>query len=154
MEKKILAAASAIILFVLAGLVFAMPGWQKWGEGAQNGTWPAPPWQNKTWQAGNYSQFNSTQVREFRSSVESGDFATAKQLHNKYGFGGPLFGRLNESTFAQYSQIFQLRSQLQNLTGALHQELGLTGAMGHRGRAFMGGYGMGVAMGIRHGKMR
>lgn len=170
MDMKILAAAFAATLLVFAGVAFAMPGWDKWngandaaqgrlGRGAWqlNGTsepMPVPPWQNGTWHAGNYSQFNSTQLEKFRSAVESGDFSAAKQLHDEYGFGGMLFGKLDETTFAKYSRIYQLQSELRNMTSALHQELGLKGGMGPRGRAFMDGFGMGFASGMRHGRMR
>jgi hypothetical protein len=72
----------------------------------------------------NSTAFNATQFAQFQSAVESGDYATAMQLHTQYGLGGPLFGKLNETTFAQFSQIRNLENQLQNLTSRFWQELG------------------------------
>ncbi len=79
--------------------------------------------------------YNSTMNRtefvqergQFQAAVLSGDFATAKSLHDSYGFGGGLFDSLNETTFAQYSRIYGLRAQAQNLSNALGLELGLKG---------------------------
>ncbi len=63
-------------------------------------------------------EFNSTQIEEFNQALEAGDYQTAKQLHETYGFGVPLFDKLNETTFAKYSQIYKLSSELR-------QELGM-----------------------------
>jgi hypothetical protein len=171
MEMKILAAALAIALVAFVGVGFAMPGWAGFaGWGMMNG-----PAQNGSWQWGNASlngtmhgggngtfgmrgrgmglnqTFNSTQVQEFDSAVASGDYATAKQLHDDYGIGGSLFGKLNETTFPQYSQIYNLQSQLTNLTGQLRQELGFGGKqpMGPHFGGFMMGHG-GFGRGMRH----
>ena len=103
--------------------------------------------------AGNYQQFNSTELAQFNAAVASGDYATAESLHNSYGLGGNLFGKLNETTFAQYSQITGLQNQVKNLTGALRQELGLNstgqrmaaGAAGAQGFAGFRGMAPGSA---------
>ena len=66
---------------------------------------------------GTNSTFNSTQVKEFESAVLSGDYATASQLHAQYGLGGPIFDRLNETTFAKFSQIRNLQHELAQALG-------------------------------------
>ena len=62
--------------------------------------------------------FNETTMKDFDAAVLAGDYAAATSLHQAYGMGGPIFGMLNSSTFAQYSQI-------QNLQHELAKELGL-----------------------------
>ncbi len=87
---------------------------------------------NQTNQSANAAAFSS-----FNSAVLSGDFATAQQLHNEYGFGGPIYGKLNATTFAQVSQIANLEQQAGNIEKQLRQELGINGtALG-----MMGGFG-------------
>ena len=140
-----------ICLLALAGAAFAASSWNAWGwQVIWNGTNTRMSEANGTWnasqsmhRAGNYSQFNSTQAQEFNAAVASGDYATAESLHSSYGLGGSLFGKLNGTTFAQYSQIYNLQNQLKNLTGALRQELG-GNAPGQR----MAMRGFGFAMGM------
>ncbi|MFA5106616.1 MAG: hypothetical protein WC506_06685 [Candidatus Micrarchaeia archaeon] len=81
--------------------------------------------------------FNSTAMEEFQNAVLSGDYAAASSLHSEYGFGGPMFGKLNETTFATYSQIAVLSRQL-------HEELGLNSTMP--------GLHEGIGMGLGHGE--
>lgn len=144
MDKKILAAAFAATLLVFAGVAFAMPGWQKWDGNAQNGTGLVQPCMNGTWEGRGPGQglalrANLTeQHTQFEDAVEAGDYTAAKGLHEQYGFGGPLFNKLDETTFAKYAQIHKLQQELR-------QELGLNETMGMGfGRAgFPGEPGMG-----------
>ena len=62
--------------------------------------------------------FNETALQDFDNAVLAGDYTSALQLHGTYGFGGPIFDRLNSTTFAKLSQI-------QNLQHELAKELGL-----------------------------
>ena len=140
-------------------------GFRQNANGTRNAS---PPMPNGSWaesppmhMAGNYSQFNSTELSQFNAAVASGDYATAESLHNEYGFGGQMFEKLNGTTFAQYSQIYNLQNQLKNLAGTLRQELGFNaseqhmaeGAAGARGfagfRAMAGRSGLG-ARGMMH----
>jgi len=57
-------------------------------------------------------RFNSTEQKAFEAAVESGDFAAATKLHEEYGFGGPMFEKLNATTFAKFSQVHKLQSEL------------------------------------------
>jgi len=79
---------------------------------------------------------------QFAAAVSNGDWAAAKQLHDTYGFGGPMFDRLTEQTFAKYSSIHKLESQLSTLRGELASELGMneTPRIGRGG--FEGGKGV------------
>ncbi len=54
----------------------------------------------------------SALISRFDSAVLSGDYSTAKQLNTEYGFGGPMFAALNESTFPKYSRISNLEKEL------------------------------------------
>jgi len=111
MDLKIMAFALLAVSLALVGVAFAMPGLH-----AMMGNWPGAgrnlSWQNATWHA------NATEMGQFRAAVMAGDYAAAKRLHDGYGLGGGLFGRLNETTFAQYSQIY-------NMSAALEKELGI-----------------------------
>jgi len=142
MDQRILFVALGVAALAFASLAFASGGngWTAAGFGPQdwNGTRPMPPggW-NGTFRGhgmmrgfdGNETRMQNQTARaetmkQFQQAVLSGDYATAKNLSATYGFGGPMFGKLNESTFAKYSQIAALESQLR-------QELGLnaTGMM-------------------------
>lgn len=81
-----------------------------WGNGGMNNTNRPRP-QREGNGSMNETQFSQLQS-QFESAVLSGDYATAKELHSSYGFGGRLFGKLDESTFAQYSQLRKLESAL------------------------------------------
>lgn len=157
---KTLAAVTAISLLAFAGIAFAMPGWlgQGWfgknqgqnGSGGMGGLRFNASWQNgTTWHGqgmgANFTRANSTQLDEFRQAVSSGGFAAASQLNSQYGLGSPLFGRLNETTFAKYSQIFNLQSELRNMTGELRNELGIPqkGMRGPKANGLQPGNGMG-----------
>ena len=133
-----------------------------------NGTQPdAPPWQNATSGTmpvpqrfgnqdamqpaapfGGHGMGNPTEpanltdyAQQFLNVVLNGDYDSAKELHKQYGFGGQLFDRLNETTFAKYSQIYQLNNELR-------EELGLNGTTG-MGFA-PGGFPEGPGMGFEH----
>lgn len=92
-------------------------------------------WQNQTrnangQKAGNFTgkQFgrglnqrpNFTQMDDFENAIEKADYETAKQLHEEYGLGGPLFEKLNETTFAKYAQIRKLNTELMQELGLEH----------------------------------
>jgi hypothetical protein len=144
MDMKIFLALLATGLIAIAGIAYAVPGMQLWlngmGEMRPNGT-----------DGNNSSAFNSTAFQQFQSAVESGDYQGAKSLHGQYGFGGKLFGRLNESTFADYSSVFQLRRELFNATLKLRGELGMNGTAPMMG---MGQFMKGFQMGMREGKQK
>ena len=135
MDMKILAAALALSLIAFVGVAFAMPNWQNgnWGAAGQNrtlhnATWNGPcqnaTWQNATWHVrGNWQNLtrpNATEIEQFKHALQTGDYETAKHFYDAYGIGGRLFGKLNETTFAKYSQIYNLQNELR-------QELGLNG---------------------------
>jgi hypothetical protein len=65
----------------------------------------------------------------FREAVESGSFEEAMQLHESCGFGGQVFGLLNESTFAKYSQVYELTNELRGELG-LDQQPGIDFGLG------------------------
>lgn len=65
----------------------------------------------------------TAEYQQFIQAIESGNYATAEQLHQQYGFGGKLFDKLNETTFAKYSQIYALTTELR-------EELGMKGQPG------------------------
>ncbi|MFA6328548.1 MAG: hypothetical protein WCY41_03815 [Candidatus Micrarchaeia archaeon] len=95
-------------------------GWNATAEGRareNDGERMAPP--NRTSVKG---RLNMTEMAEankkFEQAVLSEDYSTAKSLGGEYGFGGPMFPKLNATTFAKYSQIANLESQLK-------QELGM-----------------------------
>ena len=104
------------------------PGMPPCGNGSEfpphrfdgNGSANFTGWQPPMHPSGN-STLNRTQLREeqqkFESAVLSGDWATAESLHSTYGFGGALFGKLNETTFATYSQLYKLADELRQQLG-------------------------------------
>ncbi len=130
--------------------------WQGRNGSMQNGTWNGcgpmrgmrggfgrygvnQSFQNGTWGATNATQHaNATEISDFQQAVLNGDYQTAEQLHTQYGLGGPLFGKLNETTFADYSDM-------SNLALKLDQELGI----GNRSISGMGA-GMGFAGRMHH----
>jgi hypothetical protein len=119
MDLKILAVAVVLIAFV--GIAMAMPGFYNgFGKMAGRGNWSL----NTT---RHFTVFNATATQEFVQALMSGNYSQARQLHTEYGLGGMIFDKLNETTFAQYSQIYQLR-------GELRQELGQNSTV----RPFMG----------------
>ncbi len=106
---KILAAA-LVMIAALAGAAFAFPGWMgmgSWRNMTQNmtGAWHMH-WGNST------TPPNSTQVSQFWQAVASDDYQTAKSLHDGFGLGGRIFGMLNQTTFADYSQLYNARAKL------------------------------------------
>ncbi len=106
MDLRIIAAA-LVMVAALAGAAYAMPMWAAgWNNATQNWTAHHMHWGNSSVRA------NSTQVSEFWQAVASGDYQTAESLHQAYGLGGPLFGRLNETTFADFSQLYNARAKL------------------------------------------
>jgi hypothetical protein len=129
MDQKIMGAIVVSIL-AFAGLAFAVPIWQKNSEG-QNET---ARWQEM---ANQTQHGNSTDLLQFRQALSDGDFAAAKKLHDDYGFGGPLFGKLNESTFAKYAEISKLSQELRQELGmnATGMEPPMMGGFGRGGRA-------------------
>ena len=58
-----------------------------------------PPFANVSWNGThsgwNGTAFNATAAQDFRQAVASGDYNAAMSLHQEYGFGGKLFGKLN-----------------------------------------------------------
>jgi hypothetical protein len=151
MDLKVFAAVLAVSLLVFAGIAFAMPGWNRMfgggGIGVQNGTDGMPivhRMQNWNGSAPGCVGWNGTdnitaQFNEFSAAVQNGNYDAAKQLHESYGFGGPLFEKLNETTFAKYSQI-------QKLKGELRTELGM-----NPGGPQLGGFARGVRAGSGFG---
>lgn len=145
MDMKIAGAVLAIALLAFVGVGFATNWYHGIGNGHaanQNGTWQRGPWQGNGTGPGlaprfnATAKFNSTELRQFQQAIASGDYQAAMQLHNEYGFGGPVFDKLNETTFGQYSQIY-------NLANELRQELGMNGTGAMPG--FGGFMGMGDA---------
>jgi|GEM_PF-3502406 len=55
---------------------------------------------------------NETAHLEFENAVDAGDYAVAMRLHAEHGFGGPIFEKLNETTFAKWSQTHSLGKEL------------------------------------------
>jgi len=122
-----------------------------------NGTRPGRP--NATSEGAFYAMgpaLNATEVAaamaQFRSAVGAGDFETAASLHAQYGFGGPLFGRLNATTFATFSHIAQLEETLRSELGMNRSEPGLNGTgIGPLHGGFAGGFALG--RGVHFGRM-
>ena len=165
MEGWKLASIAAIAILAFAGMAFAAGGWrgnfmmgnyQNYSNGTYNGSgfarghmaangtnWNGTSFQPRGFGMGGRANqsFNKTEAASFQSAVLSGDFATAQQLHNEYGFGSPLFDRLNATTFAQVSQIANLQQQIAGIRKTLGQELGFntgntSAAPGMRAGAF------------------
>ena len=113
MAYKLVAAGLILSLLVFGGIVLAIP----MVENATNVTKipqescgrPEPLSEAA---GANISMPNETQIGEFDAAVQSGDFETAKALDNEYHLGGPIFGKLNQTTFATYSQIAVLKREL------------------------------------------
>ena len=127
MDLKILAVVA--VLVTLVGLAVAMPSIY---NGYMNATWHGNWSRNVTAHRPNMmgsrcnmtnSTFNATGIQEFKQAVMDGNYSEARQLHSEYGLGGRMFGCLNESTFAQYSQIMKLGSDLR-------RELGMNDTVG------------------------
>ncbi len=151
MDSKIIVASFALLAIAFAGAAFAMPGWYDgmMGHGGGqnrtfNGTWNATghwggPGMNST-------KPNATIVQQFQQAVASGDYQTAKQLHDTYELGGPLFSKLDSTSFSTYSQIYNTQNQLSSLKTQLRQELGPNQTQGN-GPMFGGFRGHGFAKG-------
>ncbi len=135
MDLKIIAIVLVVSL-AFAGAVFAVPGLHAGLDGwlgrnaSVNATWHGCGAENATQRA------NATEIGEFRQAVLDGDYQTAKQLHDQYGLGGQLFGRLNETTFADYSGMGKLAAKLRQELGIGNQSL--SGRM-NAGAGFAGG---------------
>ena len=171
MDQKILFVVLGAAALALAGLAFATGGqgmargWQ--GDENATGCNMMPEW------AGNGNEtcanaknlagmprFNETAHEEFEAAVESGDFASATKLHEEYGFGGPMFEKLNATTFAKFSQMHRLRSELAADLGmengpAMMGRAGFGRMQGGKGmqgmKSGLGRMGPEFAKGMRHG---
>jgi len=129
MDRGVLIGAIVVAL-AFAGLAYASPGVMKaWQNQGGMPLWNASDAGHPHWNAslaerprGNMS---SAEMEEFWQAVAEGDYAAAKQLHEEYGFGGLLFGRLNETTFAEYSQLFSTRRKLMEELETGHGEQGM-----------------------------
>jgi len=143
---------------MLAGMAFAFGG-QGWAAGEQLGGWNAtakgggmmrmgaPGWAgNGTCACGlnmtGMPRFNATEHEAFEAAVESGDFAAAAKLHEEYGFGGQMFEKLNETTFAKFSQVHKLQSELATELGM--EKMPGAGMMGKGMGRMQGDRGMGM----------
>jgi hypothetical protein len=122
----------------------------------QNGTrgWPGDA--NGT-EPANLSQY----MQQFLQVVQNGDYGAAKSLHAQYGFGGALFGKLNQTTFGVYSQIYNLQSSLLSALGLGNKGFGLgfgpRGQIGQNEGAYgqgSSGFGSGSVPGLAHGRHR
>ena len=112
MDLKILAVVA--VLVSLVGLAVAMPSIYN-GVGNMTGH----DW-NATWHMARNSTrpgFNVTAIQDFNQALISGNYSEAQQLNTEYGVGGPIFSRLNETTFDQLSQMLQLRNELRQELG-------------------------------------
>ena len=161
MDNRIMFVALGVAALALAGIAFAAggQGWNVTGVSHQdwNGTLKGHGMMRGLEGNGTRILNRTAMAQErasFQQAVLADDYSTAKNLSGEYGFGGPLFGKLNETTFAKYSQIANLESQLR-------QELGLNGTgmmpmMGNPGpkqfaNGFRAGEQMGFVKGMRHG---
>lgn len=148
MDMKVFAAVM-VLSVVLASAVYAFPGW----HGMRGWDGGAPHMRNASsmnWTASqrNWTPANATEYQAFSQAVASGDYQAAESLHSQYGLGGPIFGMLNQTTFAEYSQIVNLQTQLHDLESKLFGELGF-----QRPPATAGGWmmhGMGPRGGFGH----
>jgi len=156
MDQRILLVALGAAALALAGTAFAFGG-QGWAaQGGQIEGWNAtakgggmmrigaPEWAGngtcaRRLNASGTPRFNETSHSEFVAAVESGDFAAATKLHEEYGFGGQMFEKLNETTFAKFSQLHKLQSEL-------FASLGIEKMPG---AGMMGGEGFGRMQGCR-----
>jgi len=95
MEMKIMAAAVAAALLAFAGIAFAAPNYQQnAGSGSGRGMGMNVA-----------SHMDLAEHGQFEAAVESGNFAAAKALHEKYGFGGRMFDSLDAASFAKFSEM-------------------------------------------------
>jgi len=141
METKTKAVLVFVFLAVVAGALFAMPGFGRAYhvdadvQQHMNQTWngsnaPEPPWMNGSFNGtrpegfgrrnarlNNTNMPNATDIANFKQAVVSSDFQTAKTLNQEYGLGGPIFSKLNETTFQTYAQIQTLRTELMKELG-------------------------------------
>ena len=158
MENWKLASIAAIAIIALAGITFAAGGWRggyMMGNNT-NGTVAGNGFM-RGYVAGYNAKYanatyNQTDATNFKSAVLSGDWATASQLHSEYGFGSPLFDRLNATTFAQVSQIANLQQQIAGIRKTLGQELDFNASAAPGMRA--GGFGSMKGFGMSRGGMR
>ncbi|VVB98435.1 Uncharacterised protein [uncultured archaeon] len=134
MDMRIFAAVMAVGLLGL--VAFA-------GVGYAAGFWGNFHGQNMNATRNVSAPFNATVVQDFRQAVASGNYAEAKQLHDTYGIGGKLFDKMNETTFAKFSQIYGLEA-------SLRQDLGLNETNRPHGGLFGLGYKAGFANGMMH----
>ncbi len=158
MDRRIMFVILGAAALALAGLAFAAggQGWNATGFGPQdwnNTRMAASAGENGTFRGHGMMRGNSTQeqdrtareeeMKQFEQAVLADDYSAAKSLNTQYGVGGPMFGKLNETTFATFSQIAVLESQLR-------QELGMnaTGMM----PPLMGGPEFGNGPGMKGGR--
>jgi hypothetical protein len=172
MDRRILFVILGAAALALAGLAFAAggQGWNVTGFGPQdwNGTrMAAPAGENGTFRGHAMLRGNGTEelnrtaredeAKQFEQAVLADDYSAAKSLNTQYGVGGPMFGKLNETTFAKFSQIAVLESQLRqelgmNATGMMPPLIG--GPEFGNGPGMKGGRGMmapDFAKGMGHG---
>lgn len=170
MDMKLMAAAFALSLIAFVGIATAMPNWnmglgqrgnETWSgpggchgpmdnetwqgqEFMRNETWSGPMMRNETWRGAgmNLTRFNSTEMNQFKQAIQANDYSTAMKLHQMYGFGGLLFDKLNETTFAKYVQIYLLQEDLR-------KELGLDEQHGPQMGLSPGESGPGLMQGMR-----
>ena len=150
MDQRIMLVVLGVAALAFAGLAFAAGG-QGWNaSGLQAGSWNGTIKGHGMMRGfdGNGTQSQNRTVRmeemkQFEQAVLSDDYSTAKNLSREYGFGGPMLEKLNETTFAKFSQIANLESQLR-------QELGMnaTGMM----PPMIGGPGFGNRPGMKSGR--
>ena len=98
---------------------------------------------NGTFAQSGAQRFNSAEQKAFEAAVESGDFTAATKLHEEYGFGGQMFGKLNATTFAKFSQVHKLQAELMTDLG-----MNATGMM----PPLLEGPGFGNGQGMRGGR--
>lgn len=165
MDFKLIVIA-AVALLVFGGAAFAASSWQGAGSmhgfnrtmpdgmnctgfgrghgGNFNGTMPDGA-QGAPWGNGNDADFTLARAN-FSAALAAVDYASAKALHEQYGFGGPVFEKLNESTFPKYAEINNLQAELMD-------ELGVTDGPGMGNFGFEPrGFGRGPERGMRRGQ--
>ena len=173
MDRRIMFVILGAAALALAGLAFAAggQGWNATGFGPQdwNGTrMAASSGENGTFRGHGMMRGNSTQeqnraareeeMKQFEQAVLADDYSSAKSLSTQYGFGGQMFAKLNETTFAKFSQIAVLESQLRqelgmNATGMMPPLIGGPEfGMGPGMKRGMGMMGPEIAKGMGHGK--
>ncbi len=125
MDRKLMVAGIAVVLLVFGGLAIAVPAMENSAD--MSGGYPGPgkpPQPQGNCSGGNFTapDMNFTmpdkaQVEKFGNAVRDGDYNTAKALDDEYHIGGPMFSKLNETTFATYSEIAKLQAQLMSELG-------------------------------------